>query len=381
MQLVDACAVQLGDSIRSYLPEVSFADNDVAERITVRQLLSHSSGLDGDYVADFGESDDCLERYVQSCARLPQIGEPGEVFSYCNAGYVVLARVVEIVTGLPWRVAVHQRILEPMDASHTQVSAPSVWEQCDLAAGHIVRGGAKDTIAPPYVGLPTALGPAAGMWATPSAIREFGLVALHSGVASNGARILTKESIIAMKQPQIEIPEKAYGDAMGLGWAIKTRGDSTILRQEGPAFGQHCWLVLSPDLDLAIALAANSSAAPLLYQDLLKSLGGPAGELTADPSEDVVTDQTELRRFVGVYKRTDYRVTVELTDGNILTITTEPWIGASIRINCAELLPVDETSFIARVDELPTPYRVSFSHFIDGRPQYVHLNLRAARRI
>ena len=79
--------------MRSYLPEFQVADPRATVEITVAQLLSHTSGIDGDFFLDTGSGDDCVERYVLACAALPQLHPPGEMLSYCNAGFYPPRRV------------------------------------------------------------------------------------------------------------------------------------------------------------------------------------------------------------------------------------------------------------------------------------------------
>jgi CubicO group peptidase (beta-lactamase class C family) len=68
MQLVDEGRIELDAPVRTYLPEFEVADADVTERVTVRHLLTHTSGIQGDHFEDTGRGDDCLERYTASCA-------------------------------------------------------------------------------------------------------------------------------------------------------------------------------------------------------------------------------------------------------------------------------------------------------------------------
>ncbi len=67
--------------------------------ITLRHLLTHTSGIDGDLFLDTGRGDDCLRRYVEACADLEQTFPVGDSHSYCNSGFVIAGRVVEQLTG------------------------------------------------------------------------------------------------------------------------------------------------------------------------------------------------------------------------------------------------------------------------------------------
>ncbi|MEV4896078.1 serine hydrolase domain-containing protein, partial [Nonomuraea sp. NPDC055795] len=97
MQLVDEGELDLDAPVRRYLPEFRIADERAAARITVRHLLCHVAGFEGDIFTDTGKGDDCVEKYVDVLREVPQLFEPGEMFSYNNAGFCVLGRIIEVV--------------------------------------------------------------------------------------------------------------------------------------------------------------------------------------------------------------------------------------------------------------------------------------------
>src|SRR6266508_2035495 len=110
MRLVEAGALALDVPVRTYLPAFRLADQTVAERVTLRHLLTHTAGWDGDYDADFGDGDDALERVVESMDLVPQLTVPGSVFAYNNAGFYVVGRLIEVVTGQPFESAMHELV-------------------------------------------------------------------------------------------------------------------------------------------------------------------------------------------------------------------------------------------------------------------------------
>src|SRR4051812_40084371 len=73
MRLVEQGLLTLDEPLVTWLPEFRVADPDASLLVTVRHLLTHTSGIDGDHFHDTGRGDDCLERYVESCAELPQL--------------------------------------------------------------------------------------------------------------------------------------------------------------------------------------------------------------------------------------------------------------------------------------------------------------------
>ncbi|MFN2590487.1 MAG: serine hydrolase domain-containing protein, partial [Actinomycetota bacterium] len=119
MQLVDEGLADLDVPIRTYLPDFRVADPDVSATVTLRHLLSHTSGIDGDHFEDTGRGDDCLERYVASCASLGQTHPMGDTMSYCNTGYSIIGRIIEVLTDKVWDDAMRERLFEPLGLTRT----------------------------------------------------------------------------------------------------------------------------------------------------------------------------------------------------------------------------------------------------------------------
>jgi CubicO group peptidase (beta-lactamase class C family) len=80
MRLVEAGSLDLDVPVRTYLPELRLADEDVAQRVTTRHLLTHTGGWEGDYFDDLGPGDDALARMVAAVAELPQVTPLSEIW-------------------------------------------------------------------------------------------------------------------------------------------------------------------------------------------------------------------------------------------------------------------------------------------------------------
>jgi CubicO group peptidase (beta-lactamase class C family) len=84
MRLVEAGQLDLDQPVRTYLPALQLSDADASAGVTLRHLLTHTGGFEGDDFSDPGQGDDALARYVEGMAELPQVTRVGELFSYCN---------------------------------------------------------------------------------------------------------------------------------------------------------------------------------------------------------------------------------------------------------------------------------------------------------
>ncbi|HET7071940.1 MAG TPA: serine hydrolase domain-containing protein, partial [Nocardioides sp.] len=118
MQLVDEGKVDLDATVHAYLPEFRIADEDAASRITVRQLLTHTSGFEGDIFTDTGLGDDCVEKYVGVLRDVPQLFRPGAMWSYNNAGFCVLGRLVEVLREKPYDACLREHLIKPLGITH-----------------------------------------------------------------------------------------------------------------------------------------------------------------------------------------------------------------------------------------------------------------------
>ena len=118
------------------LPELRLSDPEVTRQVTVRHLLTHTSGIDGDVFTDTGRGDDCLERYVALLADVAQNHPLGATWSYCNSGYSLLGRIIEKVTGGTWDAALRERLFTPLGlAAHRHAAR----------GGPAPRGGRRAT--------------------------------------------------------------------------------------------------------------------------------------------------------------------------------------------------------------------------------------------
>ena len=118
MQLVDEGQLDLDAPVQRYLPEFGLADPDAAAAITVRQLMCHTAGFEGDLFTDTGRGDDCVEKYVRTLVGVTQLFPPGEMFFYNNAGSCVLGRVVEVLRGKPFDACMREHLFTPLGLTH-----------------------------------------------------------------------------------------------------------------------------------------------------------------------------------------------------------------------------------------------------------------------
>ena len=393
MQLVDSGAVELDAPVRRYLPDLQLSDRAALDAVTVRHLLSHTSGIDEDLTLYDGREDACVERYVERVGELPQLHAPGTLFSYCNTGMILAGRLVEVMTGGTYDQALADRLIGPLGLEHT-VTLPEDAILQSAAVGHIVRGPGLQ-VTPRWT-LPRASGPAGGtICASASDLLTFAGVHLGEGRSHTGVSILSAASAAAMQERQISLPGSSGDGAMGLGtdqglgWRLGSRDGVRVIGHGGGNIGQYCQLVAVPDEGVAIAILTNSFTSVKLHDEILTFIAAEIGlpslvdEPLPPPSSFGGTIDTA--RYVGTYATNTGACRVEERNGRLtLTGTTvSSWVNdlyADERPS-GDLEPISESEFrlVAPSQYGDDAERVIFVSEGGDRPRHLYLGLYAYR--
>jgi CubicO group peptidase (beta-lactamase class C family) len=385
MQLVESGALGLDDPIVSVLPELRLADPDTLRQVTLRHLLSHSSGIEGDHFVDVGRGDDAVERYVATCADLGFSHPVGATMSYCNTGYIIAGRIVEVLTERIWDVALKERLREPLGLTHT-VTLPEDAMRFRVAHGHVVEPDQEPRLVSTWT-LPRSTGPAGLILATAADTVAFARLHLDGGVASDGTRILAQDTVAAMREPQIEIPDHwTLGTHWGLGWILFDWDGRRVFGHDGGTMGQVAYLRAVPDAGVAVALLTNGGNAQDLYEDvfreLLAELCGLAMPRPLEaPAEPPRVDVSEL---AGRYERVGVRFELE-SDGNGSLRGHMAYTGYLAEIDDDpeeefSLVPVDDRLFVTRFGDERSWTPMVFFELADGSP-YMHMGVRATPKV
>jgi CubicO group peptidase (beta-lactamase class C family) len=177
LQLVGHGKLSLDKPIATYWPD--YPNRDLASRVTIRELLNHTGGT-GDiftpeYEAHRGETR-TLADYVKLFGNRPVAFEPGSRMEYSNYGFILLGRMIELVSGEPYQKYVQEHIYQPAGMMHTD-SRPEADHVNVRAIGYSPR---QSGLVPNTEGMPWSGTSAGGGYST---VRDLFLFAeaLQSG--------------------------------------------------------------------------------------------------------------------------------------------------------------------------------------------------------
>lgn len=314
MRLVAEGKVELDAPVRRYVPGLKLADEDVAARITVLQLLNHTAGLDWNLIGE--DVDDTLEGFVAAMTGLPLIAEPGTRSSYSQAGYNLLGRVIENVTGQPFEQALASLVLNPAGLTDTVFDLDDVIVR-RFALGYNRNEDGTLRVAQPWKAFrANARGnnPGGGLASTVSDLLSW--ARFHLG---DGTGILPADVLHSMRTPTVSLRASTLGDAIGLCWFIREIDGVAMIGHGGSGNGQFAELLIVPERDFAVVSLANSAEGYLANQAMIHwALEHYLGLAVRDP-EPVSYDHARAAEVAGHYENDAMYVDIA-ADGTRLTL-------------------------------------------------------------
>jgi CubicO group peptidase (beta-lactamase class C family) len=304
MQLVDEGKVDLEEPVRTYLPEFEIGDKDAAAAITVHQLLNHTAGFEGDIFTDTGVGDDCVEKYLAVLHDVPQLFPPGERFSYNNAGYVVLGRLVEVLREKTYDDCLREHLFAPLGLTH---AAASVYEAITFRAamGHIPPGPDAPPEPAPIWAMARSNSPAGSLLAMrPRDLLTFARMHLEDGKAADGSQVLAPGTAARMQAREVDLPYLGImGTSWGLGFERFDVPEGDVIGHDGSTLGQYAFMRMVREAGVAVALLTNGGDAMSLYHEVIGHVIEQLTDTTlpALPTPPVDPERIDASRYVGTY--------------------------------------------------------------------------------
>jgi CubicO group peptidase (beta-lactamase class C family) len=351
MQLVEQGIVDLDAPVTRYLPDFSMDDERAAE-ITVRQVLSHTSGIPASGAWDSVRDEHGLAREVDALADCQLRFAPGTCYEYANAGYAVALLIVQTVSGMPYDQYLTTRVFEPlrMARSTFDVSPAKEWGLTTSYSKY--RGVVIPGPLAPY--------PTGGVMTSAADVGHY-FVALLNGGTYEGAQVSSPVSIAQMWTPE----PASGGEAYGFRWGeMKVQGMRLLSHAgdigAGGGYGSSgSQFLVAPDRRVAIGVLSNMSTLEKeeIAQDTLAIMLG--GEPPARPSlpdwhrSTFTPNRDGWAAYTGEYQTSDGTLRVYREDDKLL--------GFVAGVNL-EFIQLSDTTFImlsnlSALDEVPAEFQ------------------------
>lgn len=387
MQLVHAGLVELDEPVRGALQEFRVRDDTATLTITPRQLLSHTSGIQGDHFLDCGRNPDALWRYVSTLDELGQLHAPDDLFSYCNSGYGVLGRLVEEATGDHFARALQRRLLRPLALERTVTLAEQAIVHRVAAGHHHAKDGSA--VVAPWV-LSRFNVPIGGVIASADDLLTFAAMHVGGGRSADRRQVVPAKAIAEMRNGEVDVPGTA--DEWGLGWRLQRWGELAVAGHDGDTVGQRAALRLVPEAGAAVVVLTNARRGAPVIEDLLSAVAEHVLGTTIPRLPDPLPEGEgpDPHRYTGIYERMHQRLAVAGGREGTLRMTIIPdelFALAGMRERTLTLHPVDDHRFVTVDPDTGIEHVVAMIADDEDDDdatepvRYVHFGLRAHARI
>jgi CubicO group peptidase (beta-lactamase class C family) len=333
---------------------------DLGNELTLRQLLSHTSGLANAPGKDVHAPS--IRRYVlDHCCRQNLVLPPGTSFSYSNIGYVLVGHLIETVTGMSWWEAMESILLLPLGIEPMYIGAS---EHRPLATGHSVNMAVGRT-RPIEQSLAPAEAPTGGLAMSAADLVTLGLTQLDSALLPAAYAQQMRQAV------PITEPPWGWADGWGLGLALYGTGDTAWAGHFGACVGTFCDVRFDPVSGCIVAFTSNAKRGSMWYEliDELRKAGFPIGDFS----------DTKIRRqpvipppgCAGSYLNGAAKFSISVTETGALSLAINGDVSA-------EFICFEDLTFSAPTE--PSIRGRFLRDPISGDIDRIQLGLYAARR-
>ena len=273
--LVDRGKLSWDDHVVDRLPGFAMYDPYATAHMTVRDLLTHRSGLglgEGDLMVIPGTRRSRAD-LVHALRYLPPKTGFREQFAYDNILYIVAGALVEAVSGERWEDFVRDNIFKAAGMADTYATdSPDNPDSVSLHArtSTPIRGEGPEAVLPPPEGFFSGVGPAGGISASAQDMARWMQIQLADGALPGGGRLWSKAQAQQMWRPVVVVPSEEFKlpaplaamqpdlQTYALGWFVESYRGHVVVEHSGAVFGALAMLYLIPEKHVGIAVEINS---------------------------------------------------------------------------------------------------------------------------
>lgn len=312
----DEGKLSLDESPRRFIPYFKINDAEINEKITIRNLLTHSSGLNR---TDLGWYTGKLSReeIIKVAGEAKPTAKLGEKFLYQNVMYLTAGEIVSRVQKTPWEKFVEDKIFAPLAMTNSTLSIPSMRKAKDFSLGYDYNFDTKQTINKPTREI-SAIAPAGSINSSANDMAKWLKFILNKG-ALGDKRLVSEKGFAEWTAPQQKIsPDGKFSYA--LGWFVQDYKGKKVIQHGGNIDGFNSMVAFLPDENLGFVMLTNVSGSSL-GSELISVIAD--GILSADKAETTTqTAATETAKEIGKYSfaAAGFDVEIKMVDGKLVAV-------------------------------------------------------------
>ncbi|MCV9928313.1 serine hydrolase [Flavobacterium sp. LS1R49] len=265
--LVDEGKIKWDDKVVKYLPNFKMYNEYVTQEFTIRDLLTHRSGLGlgaGDLMIWPDGSDFTAQDIIQNLQYLKPVSGFRTKYDYDNLLYIVAGEIVHVVSGKSWCDFVEERIMKPLEMNHSAASFLRLKDSTNIIAPHVPIDGKLKVIKRYQNHLFDA---AAGIYSSVNDLSKWTIMQMNNGkYGSDNKQLFSEKEHDEMWQLQTIIPARTkapyntHFSGYGLGWFLSDVKGYKQVTHTGGLEGIVTQVTLIPELQLGIIVLTNQQS-------------------------------------------------------------------------------------------------------------------------
>jgi CubicO group peptidase (beta-lactamase class C family) len=317
----DEGKLSLDDSPKKFLPYFTLRDEEAAAKITLRDLLSHRSGLNR---TDLAMVTGVLNReeLIKVAGMAKPTAKLGQKFQYQNVMYTAAGEAVAKAQNSTWDDLIAKKIFKPLGMTNSDTRAEDMQKSRDYSFGYDYNAGTKVTRRLPQRSI-TAAAPAGAINSSARDMAQWVRLMLGNGVF-NGRRLVSEKGFDELVRKQINI---AGPVDYGLGWFLRQWNGHKVVEHGGNIDGFNSQVALMPDQKLGFVLLTNVTASSLgtvAMNTIWKNLvGTPTTNTEAKATEPAADPKQEVGKYLLAAAGVSFDVSLK-DDKLVLTVPGQP---------------------------------------------------------
>ncbi|MGC4043306.1 MAG: serine hydrolase domain-containing protein [Armatimonas sp.] len=307
LMAVDANKVRLDDPPRNYLPYFKMRDPDIDAKITVRDLLRHTSGLQRtDLMMMAADSKLNRQQMIQAACSAMPTAKLGEKWQYQNIMFSAAGEIASKSFGLPYEKVIQNRIFSPLGMKRVNLSVKKTLADADHATGYNLEASSKKT-TPLSMRSIDSTAAAGAINASANEMVKWVQLWLDKGTVGN-TRLLSEASYAEATKLQTESPMGGYG----LGWFLTKWEGVPVVEHGGNIDGFNAEVGFIPSQKIGVVVLTNVSTSPLAGETakLVWQHLGTKAPAVSEPVGVAENPQQEA----GVYGRAESATIITVTE-------------------------------------------------------------------
>jgi len=264
--LVDEGKINWDDKVINYLPEFKMYNDYVTNEFTIRDLLTHRSGLGlgaGDLMIWPDGHDFTPKDIVRNIHFLKPVSNFRTKYDYDNLLYVIAGEVIEKVSGMSWCEFVETRIMRPIGMNDSAASWSRLKDTTNTIVPHVPTNGKLEVI-PRYTN--HIFDAAAGVYSSVNDLSKWLILQLNDGKYDNGRQLFSLQQHNEMWKPQTIMPVpnaypyKTLFRNYALGWRVEDVNGHLQVSHSGALDGVFTLTLMIPEINLGIIVLTNQQS-------------------------------------------------------------------------------------------------------------------------